>query len=63
MCAAIESSTSCEVRSVVRFLVAKNFKAAEIHHQLCEVYGENVMSAGGVRQWCRYVQKWANQCP
>jgi hypothetical protein len=38
---------------MVRFLAAKNFKAAEIHHQLCEVYGENVMSAGGVRQWCR----------
>jgi hypothetical protein len=38
---------------VVRFLAAKNFKAAEIHRQLCEVYGEIIMSAGGVRQWCR----------
>jgi hypothetical protein len=38
---------------VVRFLTAKTFKAAEILRQLCEVYGEIVMSAGGVRQWCR----------
>jgi hypothetical protein len=37
---------------VVRFLATKNFKAAEINRQLCEVYGENVMSAGGVRQLC-----------
>jgi hypothetical protein len=58
MCAAIESPASCEVRSVVRFLAAKNFKAAQIHRQLCEVYGENVMSAGGVRQWCHMIKNW-----
>jgi hypothetical protein len=28
--------------------------AAEIHHKLCAVvYGQNVMSEGTVRQWCR----------
>jgi hypothetical protein len=27
--------------------------AAEIHHELCVVYGQNVMSEGTVRQWCR----------
>ena len=53
MCAAIANPASCEVRSVIRFLVAKNCKASEIHRQLCEVYGPDVMSEGGVRQWCR----------
>jgi hypothetical protein len=27
--------------------------AAEIHHELCTVYGQNVMSKGTVRQWYR----------
>jgi hypothetical protein len=27
--------------------------AAEIHRELCAVYGQNVMSEGTVRQWCR----------
>jgi hypothetical protein len=27
--------------------------AAEIHCELCVVYGQNVMSEGSVRQWCR----------
>ena len=53
MCAVIAKPASCEVRSVIRFLVAKNCKASEIHRQLCEVYGPDVMSEGGVRQWCR----------
>ncbi|KAJ4436716.1 hypothetical protein ANN_16848 [Periplaneta americana] len=53
MCTAITSPARCEVRSVIRFLVAKNCKASEIHRQLCEVYGPDVMSEGGVRQWCR----------
>ena len=25
----------------------------EIHHQICQVYGENVMSDGMVRKWVR----------
>jgi hypothetical protein len=28
-------------------------KAAEIHRELCMVYGQNVMSEGNIRQWCR----------
>jgi hypothetical protein len=27
--------------------------AAVIHHELYAVYGQNVMSKGTVRQWCR----------
>ena len=53
MCAAINNPASCEVLAVIRFLLARNNNAAEIHRQLCEVYGPNVMSDGMVRQWCR----------
>jgi hypothetical protein len=41
------------VRSVIRFLNAKNILAVEIHRQLLEVYGEVVMNEGDVRKWCR----------
>jgi hypothetical protein len=27
--------------------------ATEIHRELCAVYGQNIMSEGTVRQWCR----------
>jgi hypothetical protein len=27
--------------------------AAEIHRELCAVYGQNMMSEGIIRQWCR----------
>jgi hypothetical protein len=30
--------------------------AAEIHCELCAVYGQNVMSEGTVRQWCRMIK-------
>ncbi|XP_023234472.1 putative uncharacterized protein FLJ37770 [Centruroides sculpturatus] len=47
----IADPANCEVRSVIRFLNAKNVKPVEIHHQLVEIYGENVMSDGIVRKW------------
>jgi [histone H3]-lysine36 N-dimethyltransferase SETMAR len=53
MSAAIETPAKCEVRSVIRFFVAKQYSAAEIHRELCTVYGPNVMSAGVVREWVR----------
>src|SRR5215469_6009725 len=53
MCAAINNPASCKVHAVIRFLLARNNNAAEIHRQLCEVYGPNVMSDSNVRQWCR----------
>jgi transposase len=49
----IERSDDCEIRSVIRFLNARNVKPADIHRQICEAYGENVMSDGLVRKWVR----------
>jgi hypothetical protein len=38
---------------VIKFLKAKNIRPAEIYRQVCKVYGENSMSNGMVRRWCR----------
>jgi hypothetical protein len=53
MCPVIDNPASCEIRVVICFLHAKNVNAAEIHCELCAVYGQNLMSEGPVRQWCR----------
>jgi hypothetical protein len=45
-----ENPTTCEMWSVIRFLYAKNMKPAEIHCQLCDVYGEHAMSSSMVRR-------------
>jgi hypothetical protein len=52
MCAEIENPASCKVRSVIRFLLVENHRPIETHRQLCKVYENNVMSEGGVWQWC-----------
>ncbi|GBN59193.1 hypothetical protein AVEN_123360-1 [Araneus ventricosus] len=49
----IADPADCEVRSVLRFLNAKKVKPAEIHPQLVEIYGKNVMTDGMVRKWVR----------
>ncbi|XP_023214449.1 putative uncharacterized protein FLJ37770 [Centruroides sculpturatus] len=49
----IADLADCEVHSVIRFLNAKNVMPVEIHHQLVEIYGENVMSDGMIRKWVR----------
>ncbi|GFX84979.1 HTH_48 domain-containing protein [Trichonephila clavipes] len=49
----IENPADCEVRAVIRFLCAQGFKSVDIHHQISEVYGENIMSDGMVRKWVR----------
>ena len=49
----IEGAADCEIRSVVRFLNARNVLPSEIHHQNCQVYGDNAMSDGMVRKWVR----------
>jgi hypothetical protein len=51
MCPAIDNPASCEIRAAIRFLHAKNTRAAGNHRELCAVYGQN-MSEGTVRQWC-----------
>jgi hypothetical protein len=45
----IEYLNSFEIRSVIKFLNAKNVRPAEIYRQVCEVCGENAMSDGMVR--------------
>jgi len=49
----IEGAADCEIRSVIRFLNARNVLPSEIHHQICQVYGDNGMSDGIVRKWVR----------
>ena len=49
----IEVAADCEIRSVIRFLNARNVLPSEIHHQICQVYGDNAMSDGMVRKWVR----------
>ena len=48
----IENPAACEMRSVIRFLNAKNMKPAEIR-QLCDVYGEHAMSSSMVQRRVR----------
>ncbi|GFV67079.1 HTH_48 domain-containing protein [Trichonephila clavipes] len=49
----IENPADCEVRAVIRLLCAQGFKSVGIHHQISEVYGENIMSDGMVRKWVK----------
>jgi len=49
----IEGAADCEIRSAIHFLNARNVLPSEIHHQICQVYGDNVMSDGMVRKWVR----------
>ncbi|GBO44896.1 hypothetical protein AVEN_26453-1 [Araneus ventricosus] len=49
----IADPADCEVRSVIRFLNAKKVEPAEIHRQLVEIYGKNVMTDGMVRKCVR----------
>jgi len=45
-----EGATNCEIRSVIRFLNARNVLPSENHHQICQVYGDNAMSDGMVKK-------------
>ena len=49
----IEGAADCEIQSVIRFLNARNVLPSEIHHQICQVYGDNAMSDGMVWKWVR----------
>jgi len=49
----IEGAANCEIRSLIRFLNARNVLPSEIHHQICQVYGDNSMSDGMVRKCVR----------
>ena len=49
----IEGAAGCEIRSVIRFLNARNVLPSEIHHQFSQVYGDNTMSGGMIMKWFR----------
>ena len=49
----IEGAADCEIRSVIRFLNCMDVLPSEIHHQTCQVYGDNAMSEDMVRKWVR----------
>ena len=48
-----EGAADCEIRSVIRFLNSRNVLPSEIHHQICQVYGDTAMSDDMVRKWVR----------
>ena len=49
----IEGAADYEIRSVFRFLNTRNVLPSEIHHQICQVYGDNAMRDSMVRKWVR----------
>jgi len=49
----IEGAADCEIWSVIRFMNARNVLPSEIHHQICQVYGDNAMSHGMIRKCVR----------
>jgi hypothetical protein len=49
----IDNTTSCKIHAIIHFLRPKNMSAMKIRHEVYAVYGQNVMSEGTVRQWCR----------
>jgi hypothetical protein len=46
----IGNSASCKICAVIRFPHTKNMSVAKVHHELCTVYGQNVMSEEIARQ-------------
>jgi hypothetical protein len=50
----IKKPAVCEMRPVIHFLNARNVKPADIHRQLCEVYGEHAVSDSMVWRWVRH---------
>jgi hypothetical protein len=44
----------CEISTIICVIGARNMSAVEIHRELyAAVYGQNLMSEGTARQWCR----------
>jgi hypothetical protein len=60
-CPVIDNLASCKI-SDYPLSSCKNMSVAEIHHELCAVYSQNVMSDETIRQWCINVQRCANKC-
>ncbi len=53
MAVSIDSPAKSEFWSAIRFLQAEGNSASEIHRRMIRVYGDNFMSDGVVREWCR----------
>jgi len=53
----IEGAADCEIWHVIHFLKSRNVLPSEIHHQICQVYGDNAMSDGMVRRTCTMRQE------
>ncbi|KAL4121063.1 hypothetical protein QTP88_013646 [Uroleucon formosanum] len=49
----IESATKCEIRAVIRYLVAKEKSPHEIFNEVRTVYGEGHMNRTSIYKWCR----------
>ena len=47
----IKGAAECVIWSVIRFLNVRNVLPREIHHQICQVFGDNAMSDGMVKKW------------
>jgi hypothetical protein len=50
----IKKPAAYEMRPVIRFLNARSIKPADIHRQLCEMYGEHARSDSVVRRGVRH---------
>ena len=48
----IKGATDCEIRSVIHFLNARNVLPSEIHHQICQVYGEEAEVCNSKQKAC-----------
>jgi hypothetical protein len=44
MCPSINNPSNCETGAVTCFLHGKDMDVIKIHHELCMVYGKNVMN-------------------
>jgi hypothetical protein len=60
MSAKIENPAECEVRAIIRFLIAQNVLPIQVYCQLIAVYGENVMNESNVRTRCRMFEGRTN---
>jgi hypothetical protein len=46
MCPVIDNLASSEIHTFIHFLHSNNMSAAEVLHELCMIYGKNIMSEG-----------------
>jgi hypothetical protein len=61
MCPAIDNPASCKLSIVIHFLHTKSINAVEIRRELCSDYGQNAISEGTVREWCRmFTNGWTD---